>query len=250
MIEIIIATIGVFLGELYGSIVGGGSLVTQIALQNILHFDIKTAMALDNAAVLGSNIGMLLVLFRKHIIKWWFVLFTFFQGIGAYFGAILLVWIDPSILKFIFIVALLLLVVKNLLFADTHKDTKGYKETYVFFICISFAAIFIGAYNAAFVIGDWVIALLILTSVFRIRYHSAIFLLTVSAFFSQPIAVYQYYVHGLLDMYFLIPMIIATTIGGMISAYLLSNIQSEKMEHVLKYLSVGLVVYLVVSLLF
>ena len=54
--DIILACIGIFFGELYGNFVGGGSLVTQIFLQNIIGFEIKHAIALDNAAVLGSEI--------------------------------------------------------------------------------------------------------------------------------------------------------------------------------------------------
>lgn len=51
-IDILLACLGIFFGELYGNLVGGGSLVTQIFLQNIIGFEIKNAIALDNAAVL------------------------------------------------------------------------------------------------------------------------------------------------------------------------------------------------------
>lgn len=53
--DIVLACLGIFFGELYGNFVGGGSLVTQIFLQNIIGFEIKNAIALDNAAVLGSG---------------------------------------------------------------------------------------------------------------------------------------------------------------------------------------------------
>ena len=69
--DIIIACVGIFFGELYGNFVGGGSLVTQIFLQNIIGFGIKHAIALDNAAVLGSEIGLLLMLLRKEKIESW-----------------------------------------------------------------------------------------------------------------------------------------------------------------------------------
>jgi uncharacterized membrane protein YfcA len=63
--------------------------------------------------------------------------------------------------------------------------------------------------------------------------------------FSQPIAAYQYYTNGLIDFDFLIPMISATFVGGIISAVILSKIHSKKLEVFLKYLSVGLVIYLI-----
>lgn len=245
--DIIIATLGVFIGELYGNIVGGGSLVTQAVLQNILHFDIKKAMALDNASVIGSNIGMLIILFKKYTIEKWYFIFIFFQTIGAILGAWILIVIDPNLLKIIFIIAIILLVIKNLFIKDKKQDEYGFKMTLKNIILLCFTATFIGLYNAAFVIGDWIIALLILTSVFSLKYHHAIFLLVFSMLFSQPIAVYEYYKHGLIDIDFLIPMITATLIGGIISALILDKIHSDKLEQFLKYLSVGLVFYLIIG---
>jgi len=59
MLEIFLASLGMFVGELYGNMVGGGSLVTQTVLQSILHIDIKSAIALDNAAIVGSALGII-----------------------------------------------------------------------------------------------------------------------------------------------------------------------------------------------
>jgi uncharacterized membrane protein YfcA len=246
--EIAIATIGIFVGELYGNIVGGGSLVTQAVLQNILNLDIKTAMALDNVAIIGSNIGMLTVLIRKYTIKWWFFIFIIFQSIGVVIGSWILIKIDPNILKIIFIIAIVLLVIKNLFIKEKKYQGKGFEENYKNIALLSLTAAFIGLYNAAFVIGDWIIALLILTNVFSLKYHNAIFLLVFSMIFSQPIAAYQYYTNGLIDLNFLIPMISTTFVAGIISAVILNKIHSKKLEIFLKYLSVGLVVYLIAGL--
>ena len=37
--ETFIASLGIFIGELYGNLVGGGSLVTQAVLQKVLMID-------------------------------------------------------------------------------------------------------------------------------------------------------------------------------------------------------------------
>ncbi|PCI27723.1 hypothetical protein COB55_05195 [Candidatus Wolfebacteria bacterium] len=248
-LDILIATAGVFVGELYGNLIGGGSLVTQIALQNILHFDIKTAMALDNSAVIGSNIGMLIVLLRHHVVEWWFAVVIVFQIIGAILGAWILITIDPNILKVLFILAMIGLVTKNIFVKDSVQDSSGFKVSYRNISLLALAALFIGMYNAAFVIGDWIIALLILTSFFSIKYHNAIFLLTFSMFFSQPVALYKYHAAGLIDWSFLLPMMTATIVGGVISALVLNRIHSKKLESFLKYLSIVLVVYLIFGLL-
>ena len=145
----------------------------------------------------------------------------------------------------LFIIAMILLVLKNMFVADQVKGDQEFKQNYKNLALLSMAALFIGAYNAAFVIGDWIIALLILTSIFSLKYHQAIFLLVFSMFFSQPIAAYQYYLNGLIDFRFLIPMFSATLLGGLISAIILDKIHSQKLETLLKYLSLALVIYLI-----
>ena len=116
-----------------------------------------------------------------------------------------------------------MLVIKNLFIKDKKHHEKGFKATRKNILLLSFAAVFIWAYNAAFVIGDWIIALLILTSFFNMKYHNAIFLLVVSMIFSQPFAVYEYYKNWLLNIDFLIPMIIATLIWWIIAWIILEG---------------------------
>jgi len=136
-IDIAIATIWVFIGEFYGNFVGGGSLVTQITLQNILWMDIKRAIALDNAAVIGSNLGVFLIMVRKYKLKWWFLPFIIFQSLWAIGWAWILVHIDPQVLKTIFIIAIVLLVAKNLLIKDTLHKEKWFSENYKNIIFLS-----------------------------------------------------------------------------------------------------------------
>jgi len=243
--DILIAVIGVFIGEFYGNFVGGGSLVTQIALQNIIGMDIKPAIALDNAAVLGANLGMILALWKKYKPQWWFAVFTACSIMGTLFGAWILVQIDEVLLKWVFIGAIIALVIKNLFFPDGEHREKGFQDHWKNVAWLGAAAVLIGTYNAAFVIGDWIIALLILTSLFAVKYQQAIFLLVFSMLFSQPVAVYQYWANGLIDFDFLIPMLGATLCGGFLAGKLLDKIHSEKLETFLKYLSVALVGYLV-----
>jgi len=86
MKEIIIACIGIFLGEFYGNFVGGGSIVTQFVLQNIIGMDLKSAIALDNAAVIGSEMGLLCMLLWHHRIRLEYFPFLCAVLVGTYFG--------------------------------------------------------------------------------------------------------------------------------------------------------------------
>jgi uncharacterized membrane protein YfcA len=249
VLDVIIATAGTFLGELYGNMVGGGSLVTQTVLQNIVGLDIKTAMALDNTMIIGASFGMLLTFFKKYKVKFWFLIFTIFKTIGAAAGAYLLVVIDIELLKILFTVSILCLVIKNLFFSKkVEHNEKGFKPSNLNYFLLALGAMFIGGYNAAFVIGDWIIAILILTSIFSVKYQYAIFAMIFSEMFSQPVAAYEYYVNGLLDFRFLIPMTVAAFISGSIASKLLHKIKSKKLEDFLKFLSVILTFYLIFSL--
>jgi len=151
-LDIIIASIWVFIWELYWNMVWGWSLVTQTVLQNILHIDIKSAMALDNTAVIWSNIWMMLILARKYKVKWWYILFTFFQIAWAVLWSLILVNIDKELLQGIFIVMIILLVIKNLFIKDLKHKEKWFQVNWKNIALLSAAAIFIWAYNWAFVI--------------------------------------------------------------------------------------------------
>ena len=245
MLEIFLASLGMFVGELYGNMVGGGSLVTQTVLQSILHIDIKSAIALDNAAIVGSALGMILIMFRKYAIRWWFLVFIMFQVLGYVLGAWLLVKIDPKLLKIIFVLAVISLVVKNFFIPEKKHHEKGFQVSFGKMIFMSIFAVLLGIYSAAFVVGDWIISLLVLTNLFSVRYQNAVFLLVLSEVFSHPWSAYQYYVHGLLDLNFFIPMALAAFLSGMIAGMILNKINTKKLEIFLKYFSFVLVVYLI-----
>lgn len=85
-LDIIYASLGVFVGELYGSFVGGGSLITQLVLQEVVGFDIRHSIALDNAAVLGSALGLLgMLLYQGHRPEKWMWYMIIISTLGALF---------------------------------------------------------------------------------------------------------------------------------------------------------------------
>ena len=244
--ESLIASLGIFIGELYGNLVGGGSLVTQAVLQKVLYLDIKTAMALDNSAIIGSVLGMIIAMWKNHKIKQYFFLFIIFQLLGVFIGANILVNIDITILKTIFSASIVVLLIKNLFIKDSNVQEKGFKPSNLNYFLLALSGLIIGTYNAAFVIGDWIIAILLLTKLLHLKYQEAVFLLVLTQVLVQPFAVYEYFQGGLIDFQFLVPMTIATLFAGILSGNILNKIQSHTLENILKYLSVALAIYLIV----
>ena len=245
--EQIIATLGVFLGELYGNFVGGGSIVTQFVLQSILNMDIKKAMTLDNFAAYGSVLGMLFVFIKKKykINLSIFSIFVLAQFLGSLLGAYFLVIFPAYLVKILFIASILFVVIYNFIgnkFSFLHKIKSGYTT-------FALVGLLIGAYNGLLVIGDWIVALLLLTSVLGFSYQKAVFMLTLSSFFASPASLVTYYKAGLIDLSFAIPMTAATIMGGLISASIIDRLDSDSMKKILKILGVLLALYLVVDLI-
>lgn len=246
--DIVLACIGIFFGELYGNFVGWWSLVTQIFLQNIIWFNIKQAIALDNAAVLWSEIGLLYMLLKKEKIENWMWIIVIVSMFGAYFGAYLLMIIPSEYIKIIFTCALVALVIKNLFFSKVEKIDKGFiiHPRNIFFLSI--ASFWIASYSTFLSIGDFILWLLVLTTIFHFAYHRALFVLTFALVFARGIGSLEYLRWGLIDIDFFIPMFFTAMISWLIAWYFVHKIHSKTLEKFLKYLSILLAFYLVIQL--
>jgi uncharacterized membrane protein YfcA len=134
------------------------------------------------------------------------------QIIGAIIGSQILILIDESILKIIFLCSIVALVLYNFLKKDSKKSHGEFKSSRKSFVLLVVVGLVTGVYNSAFVIGDRIISLLMLTGILRLSYQKSIFLLVCSMLVAQPVAAYNYIQHDLINRNYLVPMIIATTI--------------------------------------
>jgi uncharacterized membrane protein YfcA len=246
MMDIILASLGIFIGEFYGNFVGGGSLVTQFFLQNIIGFPLKEAIALDNAAVLGSELGLLFVLLPKEKLSKNIWVFTFFVLIGSFFGAQGLKLIPVEILSYIFVGVLLIVVLKILFYKEKKQKTQDLKDLNKF--TINAFAFAIGAYNAFLSVGDWIFGLLGLVLIFHLPYRKSIFLLAFSLFLGRLFATGQYFSFGYIDVNFWVPMFLSALTSGVLAGTLLDKVKIEFIKPALKVLGVILAAYLTVSL--
>lgn len=248
--DIFLACLGIFFGELYGNFVGGGSLVTQIFLQNIIWFEIKNAIALDNAAVLGSEIGLLAMLLRKQKIEKWMWYVVIVSSFWALFWANLLNMVPAEIMKIVFTLAVVWLVVKNLFFTSDSKKEKGFMLNSRNLVLLCVASFFIATYNAFLSIWDFIIWLLVLTTLFHFQYHKALFLLTLGFVFARTVWTFEYFRLDLISIDFYVPMFLSALFSGIIAWYFVEKIHSDTLTIVLKYLSIFLAGYLLIHLFF
>lgn len=248
-IDILIACIGIFIWELYGNFVWGWSIVTQIFLQNIIWFEIKNAIALDNAAVLWSQIGLLFMLLRKENVEKWMWVIAWAALFWAYLWANLLYALPSDYVKVIFTLAIVWLVIKNFFFPSHWEQQKKWfilNKKNLVLLC--FAAFFIATYNAFLSIWNFIFGLLILTSIFHFTYHRALFILSFAFVFARTLGTYEYMRLWLLDFDFFIPMFVTAFASGIIVGSLVHKIQSNTLNMFLKYFSVLLALYLIMQL--
>ncbi len=246
--DIVLACIWIFFWELYWNFVWWWSLVTQIFLQNIIGFDIKNAIALDNAAVLWSEIGLLCMLLRKEKIESWMWVLVIVAIFWALFWANLLSVVPSQYMKIFFTLAIVGLVIKNLFFASVEKWEKWciLSPQKLIFLCIAW--FFIATYNAFLSVWDFIVGLLVLTSLFHFTYHRALFVLSFSFVFARAIGTVEYFRLWLIDINFYFPMFFTALCSGLIAGYFVHKIHSNILEKFLKYLSVLLALYLVIEL--
>ena len=247
-LDVFLACVWIFFGELYGNFVWGGSLVTQIFLQNIIGFDIKNAIALDNAAVLWSEIWLLCMLLRRQKIEKWMWNVVFVSSLWALFWAHLLNLVPSEIMKVIFTLAVLALVVKNLFFSDDTPKESWFiaDKRNIFFLCI--ASFFIATYNSFLSVWDFIIGLLVLTSIFHFKYHRALFVLSFWFVFARAIGTVEYFRLWFIELNFYIPMFFTAMLSWIIAWYFVEKIHSDTLNKFLKYLSIILALYLSVQL--
>jgi len=246
--DIFLACAGIFFGELYGNFVGGWSLVTQIFLQNIIGFDIKNAIALDNAAVLWSEIGLLIMLLRKQKIEKWMWYVVWVSSLWALFWANLLNIIPSEVMKVFFTWAVLWLVIKTLFFSNWKQWEIVFNPNLRNIVLLCTASFFIATYNAFLSVGDFIIWLLILTTIFKFPYHRALFLLTFGFVFARAVWTIEYFRLDLIDTSFYFPMLLSATVSWLIAWYFVEKIHSDILTKFLRYLSVFLAWYLIFQL--
>lgn len=247
MNSIILASFGIFLGELYGNLVGGGSIVTQFVLQTILKFDIKHAIALDNAAVVGSELGLFLMLLRKEKIKFFYFYYLLATLLGCYFGALALNYLPQQFIKKVFILVLIMVLAKIVFFGNSKFKGSGFILNKKNISLLFSFGIFVGAYNAFLSIGDFIIGLLGLIYFFNFKYHNALFLLSFVLVFGRAFATFKYFNYGLIDFNYLLPMFFSSMLSGVIIGSIAHKIKSEKIDLLLKIVGSVFAIMLIIS---
>jgi len=113
---------------------------------------------------------------------------------------------------------------------------------------LSILVFFIAIYSSFMSIWDFVIWLLLLTSLFHFKYHKALFILSITSVIIRLIATIEYFRYWLIDFDFFIPMFFSAMIAWFIAWYFVEKIDSKILEKLLKFIWVFLAIYIIFNM--
>lgn len=219
LFEYILIFIVSFLGELYGSIVGGGGFLIQpflIALGLSPH----VVVASDVIACGGTSLGSFLVFRARKLIDWKFVKTTILSFLfGVIFGLFLLYHVSADFIeKFIAIAAFLFVVFG---FFST-KPVNDFRRNYIKYLKLK-QMIFgftLGAYGSFSGAGATTFGTYFMTVFFGYTFLEALASQTVLFLIGMPLMIAGYIYLGMFELNLVLLMSIAMTLAGICGANL------------------------------
>lgn len=140
------------IGESFGALVGGGSIITMPALL-LTGAPIQTAIAVDNAAAIGTEIGILSATWRKAKAHKKLTLFMAIPlTLGGVGGTWLLLHVSPVIIKYLMAATIIIILIHSYI-AKKRVNKIGhshYAALFVFLLIIGIYSNFMAAGEGAF----------------------------------------------------------------------------------------------------
>lgn len=229
------------IGEGYGSLIGGGSIMMQ-SVQIFLGAPVHSAIATDNAAALGTEAGILSetrdkVAQNKKLIIWMFVPIA----LGGVIGTVFLLTVPVTVIKYLMIGAVAYILfhsyyLKNKVKPNTLNRWK-YPVLFVFLFLI-------GLYNNFIGIGEGTFSKIALMSVLGLTFVESHGLKTVAM---VPIRLYSLVVTGIAGLIvwpYLVTFWCSNFIAGKYSTKLVKRVPEAYLKPALTFIGVVFVVYL------
>ena len=230
------------LGEGFGAIIGGGSVVTQPALL-LTGLPLTSVIAVDNAAALGTEAGVLTETSQEVRRRWRMIVFMFIpMMLGGIFGTWGLLNASTGLIKPIMVGAVVLLLIRSYLFRDKFGflDLKRWKYPALFCFLI-----IIGAYNNLIGVGEGTFARLGIILILGMTFLQGHGFKTIS---TVPVRIYSLVVTafaGLIVWPYLVTMWVGSFLAGKYATKNIKRVPEKYMRHVLAGVAVLFIVYVV-----
>lgn len=228
------------IGESFGALVGGGSILTMPALL-LTGIPIQSAIAVDNAAAIGTEAGILTETHRKVMAsKKWVVLLAVPLTLGGVLGTWLLLNVPGTIIKYLMAATVIFILIHTHL---TKKSENGpvSKKSYTLIIAFLFL---IGIYSNFMAAGEGAFSRMGLMSILGWSFLRS---QGIKAMATMPSRIYSLVVTGFAGLIvwpYLLTMWCGGFIAGKYSTRFVKKIPDKYMKNALTIISLGFVIYL------
>jgi len=229
------------IGESYGCIIGGGSILL-LATQNFIGVPLKSAVAINNAAALGTEFGILsethrYVIKNKRIVLLMMLPIT----LGGAIGTRLLLVLSPEVIKLLIIAAVLALLIYTYAGKNRTSSRKVAKPHYTMLYVFLFLT---GLYSNFVSLGGGTFSKLAIISVLGLTFIQGQGL---SAAVSLPARIYSLVVTsiaGLIVWPYLITFWVSTYIAGKYSTKFVKHVPDKFLKAALTLVCIIFIFYL------
>lgn len=228
------------IGEGYGTLVGGGSIVIQSTLI-FLGLPPHSAIAIDNAGAIASELGIISVAWKKAFKhKKLVILLTIALGIGGVIGTHVFIGLDPQIVKYLMAIMTAAMLIYTFFKEKRKQFIMSHKHYYIIFLVF----IMIGFYNNIISIGEGTfarLALMLLLGMSFIEFHGLKTLGTI------PIRIYSWIVTaiaGFIIYPYLITLMIANFIAGRYATKLAAKLPEKVIMQLLVTIAIFFIIYI------
>lgn len=229
------------IGESYGSLVGGGSLITQPALL-LLGVPLQSTLAIDAAAPLATEAGILSETYRSVLRNKKLVLLMAIPStLGGIVGTWLLLTVSPGVIKYLMVASVFLILLhgyatKN---KSTHKQvTKtNYVLLFIFLFIISIYTIFIG-------LGEGTFGRIAVMSVLGLSFMQSQGIMAASKMPARAYSLVVTSFAGLIVWPYLLTFWCSNFLAGKYATKFAKKVPDAYMKTLLTILSLGFVIYL------
>lgn len=232
--------IATLIGESFGALVGGGSLLTMPALL-LTGIPIQSAIAVDNAAALGTEAGIFSETRRKVMAnKKWVLLMAVPLTMGGVLGTWLLLNVPGDVIKYL-MAATVIFIVVHAYTAKKSDKSKVSKKSYILVLAFLFL---IGIYSNFMAAGEGAFSRMGLMTILGWSFLQS---QGIKATATMPSRIYSLIVTGLAGLIvwpYLLTMWVAGFIAGKYATKFVKHTPDKYMKAALTVVSLIFVIYL------
>jgi uncharacterized membrane protein YfcA len=233
--------IAVLIGESYGSLIGGGSIVTAPTLL-FLGVPLRLVIATDNAGALGTEAGILSETWRKVIAKRKLVLWMILPvALGGIVGTSLLLSVSATFIKYLMVLSIVFILAHSYVAKNKPGSKTVSRSSYV----LLFIFLFInGIYTNFIGLGEGTFGKIALMSVLGMTFIQSQGLKSAA---TAPIRLYSLVITviaGLIVWPYLLTFWVASFIAGKYATRFVKKIPDNYARVTLTVMSIAFIAYL------